>query len=104
MQTLTIPNDTPVIAKHIDPATTEQKETLIGQTAENNLSPGALEKWFINLAIKVHIFYLSCLWLHNPQKIWNIYRSMISLRRNIWGGNMKKLYKVDGKYYYSIYA
>ena len=26
------------------------------------------------------------------------------IRNNIWGGNMKKLFRVDGRYYYSIYA
>src|SRR5687768_11882663 len=96
MQTLTISNDT-ILAPNI-------KEQALEQSAEKNCSPGNLEKWFINLAIKVHIFFISCLWLRNPKKIWKIYRTMINLRKNIWGGNMKKLYKVDGRYYYSIYS
>ena len=96
MQTLTISNNTILISNTVEQA--------LKQSTENNSSPGILEKWFINLAMKAHIFFISCLWLRNPKKIWNIYRSMINLRKNIWGGNMKKLYKLDGRYYYSIYA
>lgn len=96
MQTIVLNDDKILIGKPIEQTTK--------QLVESKLSPGFLETWFINLAIRVHIFYLSCLWLRNPKKIWKIYHSMISLRNSIWGGKMKKIYRVDGKYYNNIYA
>ena len=96
MQTITLPG-TAISTQIIT------KESTV-KTAGHNASPGPLEKWFINLAIKVNIFFIAIFWLRNPKKIWKIFFAMLELREKIWGGNMKKLYRVDGKYYYSIYA
>lgn len=74
------------------------------RSAGNNGSPGMMKRQLINWAIKCHIFCLSVWWLRTPRKIGKIYRSMTRLRESIWGGDMKKIYHVDGRYYYSIYA
>ena len=95
MQTLRIPNS------HIIKV---EPDVQVIDINNKNAVPGDLEKWFINLAIKIHIFFITCLCLRHPKKIWKIYFTMIKLRNNIWGGKMKKLYRIDGKYYYSIYS
>ena len=62
MQTLTIPNNTISNNTILSSGTIEQA---VDQSTANNSSPGILEKWFINLAIKANIFFISCLWLPN---------------------------------------
>jgi MoaA/NifB/PqqE/SkfB family radical SAM enzyme len=73
-------------------------------TIADNGAPGLFIRLLINWAIKYNIFWLSILALRNPRTIWKVYRHMIKMRDAIWGGDMKKIYKVDGRYYYSIYA
>lgn len=62
------------------------------------------EKKFIWLAIKLRIFYLACVVLKKPQRIWRLFKAMLQLRNNVWGGDLKKLYKVDGRYYFNMYT
>jgi len=81
-----------------------QQSRIETRASRDNGSPGVIKRQFINWAIKFNIFCLSALWLRHPRKIWSVYRSMTKLRKNIWGGDMKKIYKIDGLYYYSIYA
>lgn len=76
----------------------------IERISQENFAPGIVEKWLINLAIKANIFIITISRLHNPKKIWSILSAMFELSRKSWGGNMHKLYKVDGKYYYNIYS
>jgi MoaA/NifB/PqqE/SkfB family radical SAM enzyme len=68
----------------------------------NNLSN--IEKTLIWSAIKLRIFYFSCCILKQPKKIWKVYKTMLGLRSNVWGGDLKKIYKVDGKYYFNQYT
>lgn len=66
--------------------------------------PGWLESMLIWSAIKLRIFWLACLVLKSPKKIWRTYRALLTLRNNVSGGNLKKIYKVHGKYYYNQYT
>lgn len=76
----------------------------IQQNSINNGAPGMFKRELINWAIKCNIFWLSIMWLRNPHTIWKVYRHMIKTRDAIWGGPMKKVYEVDGRFYYSIYS
>lgn len=69
-----------------------------------NGAPGLFKRRLINLAIKCNIFWLAVTALRYPTTIRKVYRHMIKTRDAIWGGNMTKIYKVDGRYYYSIYS
>jgi len=71
---------------------------------EKSQQPGRFEKKLIWFLIKLRIFWHACLVLKTPQKIWNTYRSLLSLRNNVSGGNLEKIYKVNGKYYYNQYT
>jgi MoaA/NifB/PqqE/SkfB family radical SAM enzyme len=54
--------------------------------------------------IKLRIFYFTCIILRKPKKILDIYKRMLSLRSNVWGGDLKKLYRVDNKFYFNQYT
>ena len=65
---------------------------------------GLIEKKLIWMAMKLRIFYLACKELRNPARILKTYKTVIQLRKDIWGGELKKLYKIDGKYYFNMYT
>ena len=96
MNTLTLPEQ-PVLIK-------KQLVSPVIKSAASNDAPGIIERSAIHLLIKIQMFFMACVWVRNPRKIWAIYGSMMTLKKTIWGGKMNKLYKIDGKYYYSIYA
>src|ERR1044072_9530944 len=73
------------------------------QTISNG-APGSIKQHVINLAIKCNIFCLAVSALRKPATIWKVYKHMIGTRDAIWGGNMTKIFKVAGRYYYSIYS
>src|SRR3982750_740615 len=58
-----------------------------------------IERYFLWSAIKFRIFYFACIILKSPKKIWATFKVMLSLRSNVWGGDLKKIYKIGGKYY-----
>jgi MoaA/NifB/PqqE/SkfB family radical SAM enzyme len=62
------------------------------------------EKKLIWLAIKIRIFYFACILLRHPVKILKTYRRLLRLRKNVWGGDLQKMYKVDGRYYFNLYT
>ncbi|HEU0110217.1 MAG TPA: radical SAM protein [Flavisolibacter sp.] len=62
------------------------------------------QKGFTWWRIKMRIFYFTCIILKHPKKIWQVYKTMLSLRTNVWGGDLKKLYRVDRKYYFNQYT
>jgi MoaA/NifB/PqqE/SkfB family radical SAM enzyme len=57
--------------------------------------------WF---AIKSRIFFFVLLHVRSIKKAWKLHKQMIQLRQDVWNGEMKKIYKVDGKYYYNQYT
>ena len=74
---------------------------------KENSSPAQcnpLEKHIVRLAMKLRILLLACRVLKRPRTIWRTYKAMIRLRKDIWGGDLKKLYKIDGKYYFNLYT
>ena len=66
--------------------------------------PGYLHKAFIWTLIKLRIFYFACIVLKRPGLIWRTFKKMLALRQNVWGGDLKKIYKVSGKYYFNQYT
>lgn len=69
---------------------------------ENKLS--SFEKKFVWLAIRARIFFIACYTLRSPKKIITVYKKLIQLREQTWSGNMKKMYKVNGKYIFNLYT
>ena len=65
---------------------------------------GFWEKQLVWLAIKMRMFYFACIMLRRPAKIWKTYQLLLQLRKNVWGGDLKKMYRVDGKYYFNMYT
>lgn len=55
-------------------------------------------------AIKARIFYFACLLLKSPSRILKTYRAMLQLRSDVWGGDLKKIYKIGNKYYFNQYT
>lgn len=47
---------------------------------------------------------MACRVLKHPGLIYKTYRTMLALRSNVWGGDLKKLYRVNGKYYFNQYT
>ena len=74
----------------------------IPEIIKNN-KVGRFERAIIWWAIKFRIFYFSCIILKSPKKIWFTYKNMLKLRSNVWGGDLKKLYKIGNKYYFNQY-
>lgn len=54
--------------------------------------------------MKAWIFILACKELKHPSIILKTYRTMIRMRRDIWGGDLDKLYKINGRYYFNMYT
>lgn len=77
--------------------TTSTKET-------EKITVGLWEKKLVWAAIKLRIFFFAWRILKGPKLVWQTFRSMLRLRNNVWGGDLKKLYKVDGKYYFNLYT
>ena len=66
--------------------------------------PGRIESTITWWRIKLRIFYFACIILKNPVKVWATFKTMINLRNNVWAGDLKKMYKIDGKYYFNQYT
>jgi hypothetical protein len=66
--------------------------------------PGYMHRTIVWSLIKMRIFYFACLILKKPGLIVRAFRTMLALRQNVWGGDLKKIYKVDGKYYFNQYT
>ncbi len=63
-----------------------------------------LHNFFIWFAVKSRIFFLVLYHVRSIRKAINYYKEMIALRDNVWAGDMKKLYRIDGKYFYNQYT
>jgi len=80
-----------------DIPTSENERSLVNQCS-------LLEKKIIWLAIKLRIFFIACKELKYPAQIIRTYKALIKLRKDTWGGDLKKLYRVGGKYYFNMYT
>ncbi|HMR90675.1 MAG TPA: radical SAM protein [Chitinophagaceae bacterium] len=63
-----------------------------------------LEKTLVWWAIRLRIFWFACTILKKPRLVLKTFRTMLRLRTNVWGGDLKKIYRVDGKYYFNMYT
>jgi len=69
---------------------------------ETKLSP--VEKNVVLIAIKLRILFIACITLRSYKKIKKAFAALLNLRKETWAGNLKKIYKVDGKYYFNLYT
>ncbi|MDB5202053.1 MAG: radical protein [Ferruginibacter sp.] len=74
------------------------------KAAAPNYKPGRFETAITWWRIKTRIFFFACIILKKPQTVIATFKKMISLRNNVWGGDLKKLHKIDGKYYFNQYT
>lgn len=79
-------------------------DSTIYKTIENNNRVNGFRRLFIWWAIKLRIFYFACIILKSPKKIWATFKTMLALRSNVWGGDLKKIYKINNKYYFNQYT
>jgi MoaA/NifB/PqqE/SkfB family radical SAM enzyme len=75
---------------------------IVGDTRKKQIS--WLERTMTWWAIKLRIFWLAILELKQPGLIWKTFRRLISIRNTVWAGDLKKIYKVQGKYYFNQYT
>ncbi|MEO6730344.1 MAG: radical SAM protein [Ferruginibacter sp.] len=67
-------------------------------------SPGKIERTVTWWLIKMRIFYFACIILKYPARVLKTFVAMQQLRTNVWGGDLKKMYKIGGKYYFNQYT
>lgn len=84
-----------------------QKEYTANATAVRNRSrtrqANTLEKFFVTLLKQVTLFYYSCIIIKRPFLIIKTYKQLINLRKQTWGVQVNKMYKVSGRYYNNLY-
>lgn len=66
--------------------------------------PVAIERKIIWFLIRLNIFYIACITVKSPKKILATYKVMLKLKSDFWGGELKKIYRVNGRYYFNQYA
>src|SRR5690606_30463485 len=81
----------------------EEKAELKKLTANNNAC-SCIERKIILFLMKGRLFFVCCFMLKNPVLIWATYKRMIHLRKDVWGGDLKKVYRINGKYYFTMYT
>jgi MoaA/NifB/PqqE/SkfB family radical SAM enzyme len=82
----------------------EIKQDLFTNQSTQSQQPGKLERTITWWAIKLRIFYFACIILKKPGLILKTFRALLNLRNNVWGGDLKKIYKIGGKYYFNQYT
>ncbi len=80
------------------------KPGLITTHLTQSQQPGKFERTITWWAIKLRIFYFACIILKRPALIINTFKALLRLRNNVWGGDLKKIYKIGGKYYFNQYT
>lgn len=93
----------------MDQPTSLQKKIIYSSTyptlnSKGNRMVTGLPAKLLWLAIKLRLFYFACIVLKKPAVIIRTFKKMLQLRTSVWAGDMKKIYKVDGKYYFNMYA
>lgn len=69
-----------------------KKQGLIINQATASRQPGKIERTIIWWAIKIRIFYITCIVLKRPRLILKTFNDLLNLRNNVWGGDLKKIY------------
>jgi len=62
-----------------------------------------IEKFFVSAAKQMSLFYFACILIKKPLLILKTYKQLMQLRKQTWGAQVNKMYKVDGKYYSNLY-
>jgi len=62
-----------------------------------------LEKWLVSFCKQCTLFYLACVTIKKPAQILKVYRQLMQLRKQTWGAQVHKMYKVAGRYYNNLY-
>lgn len=65
---------------------------------------GILERHMVLIAIKLRILYMACITLRSFKKLRKAFVALLKQRRATWSGNLRKIYKVDGRYYFNLYT
>ena len=89
------------------PVRTERRQSLspvISAYSASSPNVTGLERVFLWWAIKLRIFYFACVVLKKPSLIFRTFKNILQLRNDVWGGDLKKIYKVSGKYYFNLYT
>jgi len=81
-----------------------KKKDLVTDYSTFSQRPGKIERTIIWWAIKLRIFCVACIVLKKPRLILKTFSNLLRLRNSVWGGDLKKIYKVDGKYYFNQYT
>lgn len=63
-----------------------------------------LEKEIIWIAIRLRIFLTTLICLKSISKTIKAFRTMDAIRKQTWGGDVKKMHKVSGRYYFNLYT
>jgi MoaA/NifB/PqqE/SkfB family radical SAM enzyme len=96
--------DTTFAIDNTAPSKRQHPENLIVESEKKIASQlGQWERIIVLVRIKIQIFYLGLIVLKNPIKVWKVFKSMLALKKNLSGGDLKKIYRVNGKYYVSQY-
>jgi sulfatase maturation enzyme AslB (radical SAM superfamily) len=96
--------ETSIKISHIPAPQTLLRENGPSATTTSLQAVSSFFKPFLWLAIKLRIFFFACTVLKKPSLIWRTYWEMLHMRNNVWGGDLKKLYRVDGKLYFNLYT
>lgn len=89
------------------PANRFQQEIKPGRVTTHltrSQQPRKVERAITWWVIKLRIFYFACIILKRPALIINTFKALLTLRNNVWGGDLKKIYKIGGKYYFNQYT
>ena len=65
---------------------------------------GNFERHMVLIVIKLRIFYIACITLRSFRKIIKAFKALLNLRKATWNGDLKKVYKIGGKYYFNLYT
>ena len=97
METLNLLRQTPVIKQsNTNPGNIHYK-------IKNNLQPGSIERSIIRMMVKLRLLYFAIIIFKRPGKVSKAFKTLITIRKTVSGGDLNKMYKIGGKYYVSQY-
>lgn len=79
-------------------------QTLKEKDRIQNAAVTPLLRHFIWLCIKLRILFITLITVKNPALSWKIFKQLIAVRKKTWGTAMKKMYRINGKYYFNLYT
>jgi len=74
------------------------------QRSNKQRKVGALERKLVWFFIRLRVYFFALTELGSLRKMAVAYRYLSELRRQTWAGDLKKMYRVGGKYYFNLYA